>query len=314
MKVSAPKYLLTKSLSLSLSDQYWINPVKKPLEWEKINFFDNAFSEDVGNALFGKKHHKIDYMSPDITTNGQLMKKWDIIGGRRCLIKGGSNSIQQQPFSEAAASVIMKRLGINHIPYTLIFENDKPYSVCGNFVTSETDLITAWQIIHICKKSSNTSYYQHFLNCCSVLDVPDIQDSVNKMITADYLLVNEDRHYNNFGIIRDAETLKARGLAPVYDTGASLWYNTPTGSSFVCNKTRSMTFRKYHEEQIKFVKDFSWLELSALKDADEEIREIFSQFDFIEPIRRDKICRAFKQRINMLNRYVQAGQVKGKVS
>ncbi len=33
-------------LSLSLSDQYWLNPVDQPLDWKDINFYDNAFSDD----------------------------------------------------------------------------------------------------------------------------------------------------------------------------------------------------------------------------------------------------------------------------
>jgi hypothetical protein len=47
--------LLVKCLGLSLSDQYWVCPQNKPLGWGDINFFENDFSEDVGNALFGRK-------------------------------------------------------------------------------------------------------------------------------------------------------------------------------------------------------------------------------------------------------------------
>ena len=37
-----------------MSDQYWLNPVDQPLDWKDINFYDNAFSDDVGNILFGQ--------------------------------------------------------------------------------------------------------------------------------------------------------------------------------------------------------------------------------------------------------------------
>ena len=50
-----PDVLQIKSWGLSLSDHYWMNPAAKPLEWEEINFFDNVFSEDAGDLLFGKK-------------------------------------------------------------------------------------------------------------------------------------------------------------------------------------------------------------------------------------------------------------------
>ena len=48
------------------------------------------------------------------------------------------------------------------------------------------------------------------------------------MIVIDYLLANTDRHYNNFGAIRNANSLEWIGSAPIYDSGTSLWCNTPT--------------------------------------------------------------------------------------
>ena len=38
--------------------------------------------------------------APDITTDGDLKKRWKIVDGKRCLIKGGSNPFRQQPFNE----------------------------------------------------------------------------------------------------------------------------------------------------------------------------------------------------------------------
>ena len=45
--------LILKCYGLSLSDQYWFKPNDVNLQWKDINFFDNDFSVDVGNALFG---------------------------------------------------------------------------------------------------------------------------------------------------------------------------------------------------------------------------------------------------------------------
>ena len=90
----APQQLLKKSFGLSLSDQYWICPQNGDLRWEDVNFFHNSFSDDVGNLLFGKMEisdpKAISLLSPDNTSDGVLKKKWKIIHGKRCLIKGGS--------------------------------------------------------------------------------------------------------------------------------------------------------------------------------------------------------------------------------
>ena len=42
------------------------------------------------------------------------------------------------------------------------------------------------------------------------------------MFILDYIMLNEDRHLNNFGIIRDVQTLNWIGTAPIFDTGESL--------------------------------------------------------------------------------------------
>ena len=70
------KMLLVRSFGLSLSDQYWIKPDGTDLEWKRINFFDNAFSDDIGNVLFGlkKREGNFDFSSPDNTSDGCLKK------------------------------------------------------------------------------------------------------------------------------------------------------------------------------------------------------------------------------------------------
>ena len=50
------------------------------------------------------------------------------------------------------------------------------------------------------------------------------------MLATDYILANTDRHLGNFGFLRDSETLEWKGLAPIYDSGTSLWQMTLTRS------------------------------------------------------------------------------------
>ena len=66
--------LVKACYGLSLSDQYWIRPENSDLEWAKINFFSNSFSEDIGTLLFGGKVEsgKPDLISPDSTSDGRL--------------------------------------------------------------------------------------------------------------------------------------------------------------------------------------------------------------------------------------------------
>ena len=45
------------------------------------------------------------------------------------------------------------------------------------------------------------------------------------MMILDYLICNQDRHFGNFGAIRDAVTLEWVGFAPIFDSGTSLWFD-----------------------------------------------------------------------------------------
>ena len=283
--------LLVRCYGLSLSDQYWICPEDSGLTWDSINFFDHDFSDDIGDVLFGaeKKADRLDFSSPDNTSDGNLKKRWKIIDGTRCLVKGGSNPFRQQPFNEVIASEIMARLDIPHIPYTVTWSKGAPYSVCENFVTRDTELIPAWRILRTQKKNNSVSVYQHFINCCETLGINDPVPFLDRMLTVDYMIANEDRHFNNFGVLRDAETLRWLGFAPIYDSGSSLGYDKMpaqirSGKEVVCKP-----FKNHHEEQLRLVSDLSWIDFDRLTDVPDLITDILSADGADEYVGQDRI-------------------------
>lgn len=227
-------------MGLSLSDAYWVKPENTDLAWETINFFDNDFSDDVGNILFGEKpaSDSINMMSPDCSSDGWLKKKWEIIDGKRWLVKGGSNFFQE-PFNEVIASKIAARLGIDYVTYSIGFEgrNQSPVCICEDFCDGSTELISASAVNKVLPIVHNESKYEHFVRCCEFLNIPNITKSLDEMLTLDFIIANQDRHMGNFGVMRNTDTLEYMGLAPVFDCGTSLRYDTPVGiyrSRFEC--------------------------------------------------------------------------------
>jgi len=288
--------LLSKCYGLSLSDQYWVSPVDLDLKWADINFFDNTFSQDVGNILFGHEpsdNEQVNLMSPDNTSDGWLRKKWIVSDGKRILMKGGSGPYQQEPLNELIACAIMKRLGIPYIPYTLTFQEGLPYSLCETFITPETELVPAWRVAQIQSRDNRDSAFVHMLRCADELGVPNVQQALEKMLVLDYIIANTDRHYNNFGFVRSAETLVWHGVAPIYDSGTSLWHD----SQIVNRPAKSKPFRSTHMEQIKLVKDFSWFVPNALYGLGDECTEIFAKSELIGENRRISLVRAIESRI-----------------
>ncbi|MDR3171848.1 MAG: excisionase [Treponema sp.] len=302
MGVHSTRVLLLKGFGLSLSDQYWICPADGTLQWEDVNFFENPFSEDVGNALFGRSGgaEELNLMSPDNTSDGWLKKKWVIAEGKRMLLKGGSLPAYQEPFNEVIATAMLSRLKVPHTPYTLTWNGEQPLSVCEDFITTETELVSAWHIFETYKKPNHVSTYQHFLACCDTLAIPGIREHIDHVLVLDYLIANTDRHFNNFGVVRNAETLTWLGPAPIFDCGTSMWHDQFTAQIRPAFKIPSKPFRSEHNDQIGLVTSFDWLDFNALQGIDEEYGEILKDSSYIDDDRRSRLCFALKTRIQML--------------
>lgn len=54
----------------------------------------------------------------------------------------------------------------------------------------------------------------------------NMETFLSKMLVCDYIPGNQDRHYQNFGVIRNVETLEYTRIAPIFDSGNSLWYRS----------------------------------------------------------------------------------------
>lgn len=304
LDLTLPQQLVQKCYGLSLSDQYWVSPADKPLDWKQINFFDNAFSEDVGNALFGYGilNDSLSLISPDNTSDGQLKKKWKIADGKRVLVKAGSNPYKQEPLNEVISSLLADCLGIPHTAYTLSWENGEAQSACEDFITRDTELVPAAQVISAYKKPQSVSEYEFYLQCLQTLGIKDARERTEQMLVLDFLIANEDRHYNNFGLLRNAVTLEWLGVAPIYDCGTSLWFNTQSSAiDPLSDNLKCKPFRKTQNEQIKLVRDLSRFDFGKLNGIEDECAKIFATSPFISEERRTKICSAIRQRIDYLS-------------
>ncbi|MDR2006599.1 MAG: HipA domain-containing protein [Acidaminococcales bacterium] len=299
--------LLAKGFGLSLSDQYWIKPSEKDVKWKDINFFENDFSEDIGKIAFDENKDEscknINLISPDNTSDGWLRKKWIIRNADRYLVKAGSDPFRQEPFNEVIAASIFGRLNIPAVQYRLYEVKGKTCSICKNFITSDTELVTAWQLYNISKQPNHKSLYEHLLGQTNAKGIGNARQFIDSMLAVDYLIANTDRHMGNFGFIRNVESLKFISPAPVYDSGTSLWHNKieiMPGQPPGCRP-----FRNDHERQIELVKDFGHIDLSKLKGIDEEAGEILKKNRYIDEKRRDRLCYALAHRIEMLRQHIE---------
>ena len=227
LNLSAPTELLDKEFGLSLSDQYWLKPYDLNVDHDDVNFFDNDFdySEFLevslsknSNTIVGEESLK----TPNNTTDGMLKKAWIIDNNTRYLLKGGYKNEMLQPFNEVLASEICKRLGFNHVKYTLDTYKDMVVSKCPCFINKDTELITCYQIRNDMDRHNSTLDYEEYIQILEDNGIKEAREQLENMFILDFLIMNEDRHLNNFGIIRDVNTLKWLSVAPIFDNGQSL--------------------------------------------------------------------------------------------
>lgn len=292
--------LVLQNNALSLSDQYWIKKEKENVIWEDINFFENDFSSDLGDLLINNTEH-VDYdlVSPDSTSVGNLAKRWKIINGYRALVKSGTKPYYYEVFNEIIASKIMTRLGINHINYYYIEDNNKPYSYSVDFISTNQDLVTFYMLYKSGTKNNNDSLYTYLMNILAKLDVPNYKVDINKMLFIDYLIGNTDRHLNNIGLIRNAKTLEFEGLTPVFDSGSSLGFDMNDNQ---LNKVDEVEWKPFKTKkvinQLDLIDDYSWLDPEDLKYVINDINDVCYKYkEYISENRRLAIVSFVKKRI-----------------
>jgi hypothetical protein len=305
--VESNRELLIRNLGLGLSDHYWIRAESSGYTWKEVNFFENNFGGEGDDIFIGDYKGKLSgERTPNGVSSGMLPKKWIIQGDERHLMKGSDDVYRQEPFNEKTASCFLDKLSVDHVKYELIWYKKTAYSLCKNMLGTENELISAYYIQKIKMRDKGISYYEHYIGCCTTLGLSeDIRSELEKMIVVDYIIGNTDRHWSNFGIIRDANTLKAERLAPLYDNGASFF--TKIHHMAIPSKNRFLTcqsFKRQQNDNIKLVRDFSWIQKEAVKELPDLVEQTLSRNKFVDNDRRSAIAHGIRERIQMMERHM----------
>ena len=312
--IIAPSELLDKAMGLSLSDQYWLKPYNSNIEYDDINFFDHDFDySEFMEASLSKNSKTIvkeaSLKTPNNTTDGMLKKAWIIEKGTRYLLKSGYRNEILQPFNEILASEICDRLGFKHVEYTLDTYKDVVVSKCPCFINKDTELITCYQIRNNMKRHDNEEDYEDYIKVLEDNGIKDARTKIENMYILDFLIMNEDRHLNNFGIIRDVNTLKWLDVAPIFDNGMAL--NVPYYSDdevIIAGEGRFFYEVKPFDEIIKIVSDLKRINISKLDGIVEWFDDLLHQYQNITKMSDKRIhllCVLLNRQINKLKSLIE---------
>ncbi|MFR6096220.1 XRE family transcriptional regulator [Dysosmobacter welbionis] len=221
LSVNDTKGIIDVCKGLSLNDSYWVVPQGFTGTFAQYNLYENRFSEILSLVAYtgiGQSDAAFT-TSPELTTNGMLPKAWRFIEGEGIyLYKGGTfgaANTGNEPYSEFYASQVAQAMGLDAVAYEL--ENWKGIlaSRCKLFTDINTAYIPIGRIVREGGLKACLEYYRQL--------GPEAYEQIKSMLVFDAVIYNEDRHFGNFGVLRDNHTGKVTGAAPVFDNGMSLF-------------------------------------------------------------------------------------------
>ena len=221
LSVNDTKGIIDVCKGLSLNDSYWVVPQGFAGTFAQYNLYENRFSEILSLVAYtgiGQSDAAFT-TSPELTTNGMLPKAWRFIEGEGIyLYKGGTfgaANTGNEPYSEFYASQVAQAMGLDAVAYEL--ENWKGIlaSRCKLFTDINTAYIPIGRIVREGGLKACLEYYRQL--------GPEAYEQIKSMLVFDAMIYNEDRHFGNFGVLRDNHTGKVTGAAPVFDNGMSLF-------------------------------------------------------------------------------------------
>ena len=318
LRLESTLELAERNFGLSLSDRYWLDDMDSPQRWEDINFFDNDFSDDLGVLTLGQDSGSgspgdcdVDYAhvnltSPNSTLGGDLRKKWKIMDGRRVLVKAGVGAFNQEPFNEVIATELHRRLlpPGTFTEYSLLTENRRVYCACDNMLREDEELISAYDLIRKRKQRNSESDLAFYLRCCFELGIEDAICGLSQMFACDYVLANRDRHWRNFGVMRDVETLRGTRLAPIFDTGSCLWSDAvqlelPIDFRYVAKPFKRDGMRPYDQLRL-FEGSLGWVDGQVLADFPDFVGDMLGTNPNIPDMRIDRIVTQVRKNVDDL--------------
>ncbi|MDE7313206.1 MAG: hypothetical protein K2N87_16550 [Eubacterium sp.] len=300
-----PFELMLANLGLSLTDAYWLKPVGSSYTWDSVNLYANDFRDTMSLDLTDNRADiagKTNFL-PSASLKGDLAKKWLIDEhGTRVLVKGNHSDTCIQSLSEVFATEIYRTqpYPIEYTPYSLIKITSNGKEIigckCPNYTSDVLEFIPAIDIVNSAKCPNDMNYFQFYIRCLENNHV-DCRDFYDMEIMVDFIITNTDRHFHNFGVLRNTETLQFVKPAPVFDSGNSMFYKSehiPLGE-----KLLNIDVTSFYKKEVKLlsqVKNRGLLDVRYLPGSD-YVYNLLKRDPYLP---EEKICRmiqAYKDKI-----------------
>ena len=303
---------MVKNLGLSLTDYYWIRPLDSELTWKMVSLYQNEFRGNLEIANKKISGSKTMTYTPDSTLQGELEKSWMLLDHKRYLVKGNRDYLSTESIHEVFASCLYQMQGYdNYSAYTLlkIKGSSYDYGCCTQAFTSEQkEFVSAYAIVTSEIQRNDSSTYEHFIQVCGKhgIDKEQLRRDLEYQIMTDFIISNVDRHFNNVGIFRDAGDLHFLRMAPIFDSGKSLFVSEPVPTEKELLKIKTTSFTETELGLLKYVKDRSIVSVTKLPSA-QILWNLYQKDSKMDEKRMRFVCDRYEKKIELFTRW-QNGQ------
>lgn len=295
---------LAKNLGLSMTDTYWIKPSGIDLS------FDNVKFANLAAYSHGKiPYHNATSYDPNASLGGQMEKYWDLMHKTPILVKESYKYYGQQSINEVFASIVHSRQpsSVEFVRYTAEMTEDRGVQCkCPAFTSENIELLSAYEMVESRKIQNSQALYDEYINICveNGIDYNQIQEFMDYQTMTDFLITNTDEHLLNFGVLRDPNTMKLIGPAPIFDSGNSMFYSdgrkTPYTRAGILDIPIT-SFYKREEKLLGKVKNKTAVDLNSIPSAG-EVKELYANAGIPEE-KADVISKNYDTKAKMLSEF-----------
>lgn len=208
-----------KCKGISITDSYWLKDDNSKEHFKDVNVRERRFKEIIDISLNGiEPTITTSYLNPELTTHGLFRKAWVREDDGLYLLKSDKHCDNINTKMEVLASKILSCFEnkIDCVEYNGRYRNTKTgrfyVDKCKCFGNEVWSFVEAWELMEYCKRIDKD--FKSILLGYS--------PEVASIGVLDFLLVNTDRHNQNYGFKMNNITGRLIGVAPLFDFNCAL--------------------------------------------------------------------------------------------
>lgn len=203
----------------SVNDTFWVKKASDDASWDDVSLYRNEFNETISKLAFyglydiSASDIDLSSVSPELVMDGSFPKCVKKEKDGIYLYKRGHNHAGNgglEPYGEVMTSEIASRICENAVHYDLVRPHRIPTSRCRLFTDEK------YGYVPMSAAAPDKKSIADILNYMSEFP-DDSEERFREMVVCDAITFNQDRHFGNFGVLMDNDTVTPLRMAPVFD-------------------------------------------------------------------------------------------------